>query len=70
MTLKEPVFIAIISLVLLAAGCSMVTKPSKPQQKNTPHAMPQTKQVDRGFDPCLLNSKLAVCGNNENSNRK
>lgn len=61
----RPILIMLISMVMLTACANTTTK--TPPANDTKDIK---KSDDRGFDPCLLNAKLAVCTDNENTNRK
>ena len=57
-------YIIFISLTAFSInGCNSVVHPST-NQDNKPSTLPeQTKEVERGYDPCLINANLPVCNN-------
>ena len=60
----------IFTLSLQISACSTTAPLSETQHNTRASTSSEGKDDNRGFDPCLINSKLAVCGNNENTNRK
>lgn len=62
----------LIILTLSIQICACSSTPPRPDiaENTNAHNNSESKEDNRGFDPCLINSKLAVCGNNENTNRK
>jgi len=61
--------VSLISIFLFNA-CGEKNVRSEPRKQTSSTKNTQIKDDDRGFDPCLLNAKLAVCTNNETVNSK
>jgi hypothetical protein len=64
-----------LSLVLLFSFCFGITacgSTPKPAPKATESTETPAEEDDdgRGFDPCLINPKLAVCNKNENTDQQ
>ena len=57
----------IVIYISLAAfslcGCTPEVRPSPEPQSKSENSSKQTKEADRGYDPCLINANLPVCQN-------
>lgn len=58
-----------LSICFAISACGST---SKPAPKVAAPTQTETAEDDdgRGFDPCLINPKLAVCNKNENTNQQ
>jgi len=59
-----------LAAVFLISACGEKNIRTTPKKDTPPDKSAQVKDDERGFDPCLLNAKLAVCTNNETANSK
>jgi len=63
-------FPAILFSTFLLSACGEENVRKEPRKNTDTNKTVQVKEDERGFDPCLLNAKLAVCKNNETINSK